>query len=848
MKKYPTSIVLQLTLIAVCVVGLSALTIGGAVAYLGFQAQFDQLNLTQQARAQVVAQEINAYVDDLQRKLTYLARVPGLTNLDATTQRQLLEGLVRQNSAYELVGITNAQGQPQQAISPVGDPVPDDWAATDAFRRAFREQEDFIGAVEMLPDQTWPTALLAVPVRDAQDKVAGILFARINLKFLWAVLDDNPIGESGYVYVVSRQHLVIASSGGFPEQFVFNALPPPVLQQLFSSPITHLTWQRYQGLRGADVLGNISLIPSTNWHVVVELPVTEAYAPLFNLLEALGVGLVAGVLIAGLLSASLARRLLRPLQELTLAADRLSQGDLETRVTLRAENELKILAEAFNHMAGQLSGTITQLHLDIAERQRVEAALALEKEHLAVTLDSIGDAVIVTDARGQVTRMNPTAEKLTGWSLGEATGQDLPEVFNILNAQTRQTVANPADKILQTGQIVGLANHTVLMARNGPEYQIADSAAPIRNAPGEIVGIVLVFRDVSEAYRVQTALRESEAGLRESQRVAHVGHWTWDTRPNKVAWSDEMKRIFGLDPATFDGDLTQIIAQAIHPDDREKVNASNETVLTEGKPAPLEYRVVWPDQFIHTVLAIPGNAVLNEVGEVIQLTGVVQDITERKQAEEQIKTALAEKETLLRELYHRTKNNMQVISALLDMQAAEIDDPRLHTAFRDTQNRIQAMALVHEKLYQARDLSRVNLKSYIEDLAQLLISTYRVAGRVTLVADLDEVRVLIDTAMPCGLILNELISNTLKYAFPYGHAGEIQIQLRQTATGEIQLRVADNGVGVSPGFNFRRDGRLGLQNVFGIGERQLGGQVSFEAQAGVACQIIFKNNAYKSRV
>jgi two-component sensor histidine kinase len=226
-----------------------------------------------------------------------------------------------------------------------------------------------------------------------------------------------------------------------------------------------------------------------------------------------------------------------------------------------------------------------------------------------------------------------------------------------------------------------------------------------------------------------------------------------------------------------------------------------------------------------------------------------QEIAERKQAEEQLKQALAEKETLLRELYHRTKNNMSVINALLQLQAAEIGDERLHAAFENTQNRIRSMALVHQKLYEAHDLSHINLKDYISELVSLLVASYQVpSGELAFVAEMEDVWVLIDSAIPCGLIVNELISNILEHAFPAGRGGAITARLGKMESGEIWLSIADDGVGVPPGFDFRKDGHLGLQNVFTLGETQLRGDVTFDANPGVACHLRFRDDMYNPRV
>lgn len=218
-------------------------------------------------------------------------------------------------------------------------------------------------------------------------------------------------------------------------------------------------------------------------------------------------------------------------------------------------------------------------------------------------------------------------------------------------------------------------------------------------------------------------------------------------------------------------------------------------------------------------------------------------------SEQQLKKALEEKETLLYELYHRTENNMGVICALLDLQAGYLSDKAQVTAFTDIKNRIHSMALVHQKLYQAQDLSRINLKEYITELAQLLMESYQISmGRICLVLDAEDVTVLIDTAVPCGLILNELISNVLKHAFPGNRDGEIRIRLQKISAHEILLEVSDNGVGVPASFDFKKNIGFGLRNIFIICEKQLRGSVAFSNVRGVTCRMQFRDDLYTLRV
>ncbi|MBT3279541.1 MAG: PAS domain S-box protein [Phycisphaerales bacterium] len=176
-----------------------------------------------------------------------------------------------------------------------------------------------------------------------------------------------------------------------------------------------------------------------------------------------------------------------------------------------------------NDEDGQLDYLMV-ISMDITDRKQAEEARREKEENLRVTLNSIGDAVIATDAQGRVTQMNPIAETLTGWSLNEAAGKLLTEVFHIIHAHTRKPAENPAEKVLSTGEIVGLANHTALIAKDGTEYQIADSGAPIRNDKGETIGVVLVFRDVTDEYALQDQLRQAQKMEAVGQLAGGIAH------------------------------------------------------------------------------------------------------------------------------------------------------------------------------------------------------------------------------------------------------------------------------------------------------------------------------------
>jgi two-component sensor histidine kinase len=230
--------------------------------------------------------------------------------------------------------------------------------------------------------------------------------------------------------------------------------------------------------------------------------------------------------------------------------------------------------------------------------------------------------------------------------------------------------------------------------------------------------------------------------------------------------------------------------------------------------------------------------VTNEHGEVYRIAGIADDITERKQALEQIKTSLHEKEVLLKEIHHRVKNNMQVITSLLNLQSKTINDEQALSVFQDSQNRVKSMALIHETLYQSKDLSRINFAEYLHKLVAHVSRSYRIRPEaVQINIDVDDVSLPIDTAVPCGLIINELASNSLKYAFPADMRGEINITFERGKSSYV-LRVSDTGVGLPADFKPETGKSLGMKLVRMLTD-QLSGELQCRNGIGTTFEIKF---------
>jgi diguanylate cyclase (GGDEF)-like protein/PAS domain S-box-containing protein len=292
--------------------------------------------------------------------------------------------------------------------------------------------------------------------------------------------------------------------------------------------------------------------------------------------------------------------------------------------------EIIHLLQGLNH---DISFALEKIKLDQL-RKKAEAQLREREKNLEVTLDSIGDAVIVTDKHGQITRMNAVAENLTGWSFCEAKHKPLEQIFHIINAITRKPAENPVNKVMKNGQIVGLANHTALIAKDGTEYQIADSAAPIKDHDGKILGIILVFHDVTEEYRLHEQVRKSAERFQHVHEISGAYAWETDTQGHYTFLTDQCfavkgykpkqllgRKIYDLLPETEATRLADVI-QNILQSKQQKFSITLKNILPGGQ-------VVWEQ--------IHGSAIFDQHHQITGLRGAGICINEQVEAESRIK-------------------------------------------------------------------------------------------------------------------------------------------------------------------------------------------------------------------
>lgn len=304
-------------------------------------------------------------------------------------------------------------------------------------------------------------------------------------------------------------------------------------------------------------------------------------------------------------------------------------------------------------------------------------------------------------------------------------------------------------------------------------------------------------------------LEVERARLVAAQAVAKVGSWETDLTSLSVIWSDETYRIFGIE-----GEETamshEMFLEKVHPEDRAAVDLAFRDSFGTTDPCSIEHRILLPDGAVKYVEE-RWKVFMDAQGKPQRAFGTCQDVSERRARDEALRSSLGEKEALLREVHHRVKNNLQVITSLLRLEAARTSADDARRVLKEMQGRIFSMALLHETLYRTGNFRRVDLAAYLSQLAtQLFRSQNANPGAVRLVASLTPVEVELDQAIPCGLIVNELLANALKHGFRDGVTGEARLSLTVEHDKAVVV-VTDTGAGLATDFEARRQKSLGLQ-------------------------------------
>ncbi len=530
---------------------------------------------------------------------------------------------------------------------------------------------------------------------------------------------------------------------------------------------------------------------------------------------------------------------------------------------------------------------------DISDQKELEKKLLESEERerarsneLATVLDAVPVAVYIAHD-SQVLQLTGNRLSYEWQSVPAGTNfsksapeEERPEMFKLF----KNGVEIPPEKMPSQMAATGVEVNNCeldIVSSDGKIRHVLGNARPLLDEQGNPRGSVSAFIDITERKKAEEALKkvhesleekvkertiqlekaynslkESENSLAEAQRMAHIGNWEWNLVTGEVSWSGELYRIFERSPqepgATYDEFLSYV-----HPDDRDYVNNTVKKSLN-GEPVAGDYRIILAngeERIVHSQVRVT----FDETNSPVRVRGIVQDITERKKAEETLENI-----TIIRkkEIHHRIKNNLQVISSLLDLQAEKfnnrecIKDSEVLEAFRESQERVMSIAFIHEELHEGRGDDALNFSLYLQRLLQNLFQTYR-SGNIEICLDLDLGKNIffdMDIAVPLGMIINEIISNSFKYAFPNRHKGIVQIKLfkeekignEMNNFGEklsgkgtrYTLIVSDDGIGISEKTDFENSETLGLQLVNTL-VNQLDGELELKRDNGTKFTIRF---------
>jgi PAS domain S-box-containing protein len=448
-------------------------------------------------------------------------------------------------------------------------------------------------------------------------------------------------------------------------------------------------------------------------------------------------------------------------------------------------------------------------------------------------LSTVGALVIVMDPGGKIVLFNQTCEEVTGFDSDVVIGRYLWDFLipHTSVPQARESFTELAEKREPT------SFEGSVLTSSGQEITVLWNNTFITGEDDEIKWLIATGIDISKRIRMQTEIEEREHFLSSIFSSIQDGISILDTEMNIIGANPTMEKWYSHKTPIVGKKCWEVYHRR---DSQSKEYPSHETLQTRKTSFQIVPRIGddgsttgWLELYSFPFIDMTS-------GSLKGVIEYVRDITDRKAAEERLTSSLEEKEILLKEVHHRVKNNLQVISGLLNLQAHHITDEKAQETYKESQNRVVSMALIHQDLYQSKDLAQVNFADHVRNLAENLFASYGIKDdRVSLIIEAENLELVVDTAIPCGLVVNELLSNSLKHGFPGGRKGEIRINFAAFENGNFILTVADNGVGFPVKMDPEKTDSLGMQLV-SVLVQQLGGTLELDRTDGTSFTITFK--------
>jgi len=522
--------------------------------------------------------------------------------------------------------------------------------------------------------------------------------------------------------------------------------------------------------------------------------------------------------------------------EMSINAQKLKRdGKVEFEITHITKNGKKIPVEVNNHLF-ELDGNKVALAIsrDITERKNIEFALKDSEERFRMLFERSNAVMTLVDPdSGEIIDVNPSAIHFYGYSKDELQNMNIDQI----NELSSEKFSSITDIALGKG-----LNFIIPQKLANGEIRTVE----LFNSPIEFNGKTIIFsiiNDITQRKEMEDALRKSEEKYRMLFEEDPYFNMILSKDGKILDVNNTITHSMGLSKEEVIGKNFFEI-DTIPKEDLAEYYFKIKSLLHGEYVEPFESHFRDINGDIRHVLIHLKSIVDN--GDISYILAIGGDITQRKIAENEIKSSLVEKNTLLQEIHHRVKNNMQIISSLLNLQIKYVDDGTAVDVLKESQNRVKSMAMIHDKLYMSEDLTRINFVDYIKSLVSNLFYSYNVEDIIKPRLKIDMISLNMETAVPCGLIISELVSNSLKYAFPDGMVGEIFVSLK-SRDGYYELIISDNGIGLPEEFDINNTKTLGLMLVNSLTE-QIEGKISINRDNGTRFKIIFKESIYKDRI